>query len=138
MFAESIPPREDKSPVLASAQGSLGVADVARQMRRLIWPIGTSARRGVLMAKDFEAQAVYRKAIKERGQGRPNRGIRAGRNKEKGGGRGGGAGNVMVFTSGRAEAIYVICVPANFVSCLSVHRVDVGVRGLRRLSPLPV
>ena len=48
LLARNAPlPRPVESPVMASAQGNLGIAAAARQMRRLFGPCGGADRRDV-------------------------------------------------------------------------------------------
>ena len=50
--------RSEKSPVLASAQGNLGISAVAREMRRLFRPCGGVARQDVSAAAEADAGGV--------------------------------------------------------------------------------
>ena len=50
-------PQSEKSLVLASAQGNLGVPAVARQMRRLFGPRGGAVRQDVLAATDADVSS---------------------------------------------------------------------------------
>ena len=46
--------RADKSPILVTAHGSLGVGGIAQQMRHLLGPVGGSGRQDVLYVAEDE------------------------------------------------------------------------------------